>query len=140
MKRFFLFVFTFLLSFALIRSCLGKEPLTFSAFMKALSKLDLDFSNIKKVSEYMAGLKFDTSIDSVSKVFNIIKDFFTVLISPVFFLFALLQDLGSLLVSFIENSAASIFSGRLIRALDRGPVAVTVVAVAVSDNAIEEQK
>lgn len=102
MKRFFLFVFTFLLSFALIRSCLGKEPLTFSAFMKALSKLDLDFSNIKKVSEYMAGLKFDTSIDSVSKVFSLLKDFFTVLISPVFFLFALLQDLGSLLVSFIE--------------------------------------
>ena len=76
--------------------------MTISALMKVLLNLDLDFSNITKASEYMAGLKFDTSIDSVSKVFNLIKDFFTVLISPVFFLFALLQDLGSLLVSFIE--------------------------------------
>lgn len=100
MKRFFIFVFLFLLTFSLLRACLGTQPLTFSGFFSALSKLDFDFSNLKSIINYMRDLSFSLSSDS--GFFEYIVAFFKALVSPILLLCGIVADIGNLLYSVLS--------------------------------------
>lgn len=101
MKRFLIMIFTFLMCFSLIRHLNGSEPLTFRSFLNTISKLDLDFSNIKKTVSYLKGLEFP-EISSFWNVLVAVKNVFNIMLAPFFFLFSLLQDIGAMLLSFIQ--------------------------------------
>lgn len=102
MKRVFIFIFTFLLCFGLLRSCLGQEPLTFSAFMRALSKLDFDFSNTKAFIAYMKDLTFSFEVNGILDLLMIVVNFLKALVSPIIFIVTVIADIGSLLYSAVS--------------------------------------
>lgn len=106
MKRFFVLIIMFLLSFSLIRSVKGKEPLTFSSFAQSISKLDLSFDNTQSLIDYMKSMSFsfssdewDEENDGIWQVFKVMKNFFVSLISPILFLVTVIADIGKLLGS-----------------------------------------
>ena len=101
MKRIFIMIFSFLLCFTLVRTLNGREPLTLSTFFKSISKLDLDFSNLKNVISYMKDMEFPR-IDSFLSALQALKNIFKILVAPFRLLFALLSDIGSLLYSFVQ--------------------------------------
>lgn len=99
MKRVFIFIISFLLSFSLFRACLDEEPLTFSSFFNALSKIDYDFSNVRSYFYRLSNLTFDFSIDSFADLLLIVVHFFEALVSPIVLLFTIIADIASLLFS-----------------------------------------
>ena len=101
MKRIFIMIFSFLLCFTLVRTLNGREPLMLSTFFKSISKLDLDFSNLKNVISYMKDMEFPR-IDSFLSALQALKNIFKIIVAPFRLLFALLSDIGSLLYSFVQ--------------------------------------
>lgn len=99
MKRVFIFIISFLLSFSLFRACLDEDPLTFSSFFNILSEIDYDFSNVRSYFNSLSNLTFDFSIESFADLLLIVVNFFKALVSPIVLLFTLVADIASLLFS-----------------------------------------
>lgn len=102
MKRFFLISVTLLLTFSLVRSLNGGEPLTLSGFLDALSELDFSFKYTKGVVEYMKNLTFDLTIDGVEELLTLIANFFKAIFSPLVILCSVIMDIGALLSSILN--------------------------------------
>lgn len=102
MKRLFVFGFSALFGLMVFRVAFGRDPLTVKSFLNILSKLDLDFSGVKEVADYMSQIEITAPFASMENFFETVKNFFIIVISPIFFLGALVSDLGSLFVSILK--------------------------------------
>lgn len=102
MKRLFFFCISLILAFSLYRATFDAKPLTFQAFLKALSSLHLEFTITGDLMETIRGFgAFASSANSLAgAIGRAILVFPAMLIAPLALLGAVLFDFLGFIISF----------------------------------------